>query len=82
MRSQEEKDRIAKAEYQTDLEEKAMKAFDNAMDPIRSMAAILMAGEEDCIHLQTGELIQTLKEKAEMRFSRVLREGNAREQDE
>jgi hypothetical protein len=46
MRSQEEKDRIAKAQYQTILEEKAMKAFDDAMDPIRNMAAVLMAVEK------------------------------------
>ena len=74
--------RIAKAEYQTGLGEKAFKAFDDAMDPIRNMVSVFMAGEEGCVHMQTGELIQTLMEKAEMKFARVLREGNARRQDE
>jgi hypothetical protein len=52
MRSQEEKDRIVKAEYQRDLEEKAFKAFDDAMGSIRNMMPVFMLGEEGCPHMQ------------------------------
>ena len=76
VRSQAEKDRIARDEYKTDLESKALEAFDHAMLPIRNMAAVLTAGEEECIQRQMGELIQTLAEKAEARFVLLLREGS------
>jgi len=75
VKSQAEKDRIARDEYKTDLEEKALAAFDDAMLPIRNMAAVLTAGEEDCIQRQMGELIEMLAEKAEARFVVLLREG-------
>jgi len=81
IRSQEKKDQIAKEAYQSDLEDKALRAFDDAMGPIRNMAAVFMAGDENCIHLQTGELIQTFMEKAEARFARVLREGSPGRQE-
>ena len=76
MRSHAEKDRIARDEYKTDLEEKALAAFDDAMAPIRNAAAVLTAGEEECIQRQVGELIQTLAEKAETRFVVLLRDGS------
>ena len=76
VKSQAEKDRIARDEYKTDLEEKALTAFDDAMTPIRNMASVLVAGEEGCIQRQMGELIETLAEKAEARFVVLLREGS------
>ena len=75
VRSQSEKDRVARDAFKTDLEEKALMAFDAAMLPIRNMAAVLTAGEEECVQRQMGELIQTLAEKAETRFVVLLREG-------
>lgn len=76
VRSQSEKDRVARDAFKTDLEEKALAAFDDAMLPIRNMAAVLTAGEEECVQRQMGELIQTLAEKAETRFVVLMREGS------
>lgn len=76
VKSQAEKDRLARDEYKADLGEKALAAFDDAMLPIRNMAAVLTAGEEDCIQRQMGELIETLAEMAEARFAQALREGS------
>ncbi len=75
VRSQAEKDRVARDAFKTDLEEKALAAFDDAMAPIRNMAAVLTAGEEECVQRQMGELIEMLAEKAETRFVVLLREG-------
>ena len=76
VRSQSEKDRVARDAFKTDLEEKALMAFDDAMLPIRNIAAVLTAGEEECVQRQMGELIEMLAEKAEARFAQALREGS------
>lgn len=76
VKSQAEKDRIARDAFKTDLEEKALMAFDDAMLPIRNMAAVLTAGEEECVQRQMGELIEMLAEKAEARFAQALRDGS------